>query len=551
MALKVDAADAAAQTEKVKTQEQEPKKVVVPIVKKEDKKGDLDKLPQGYAVERQTDDDDKQPVDTGKQSADDDTEKESIDTDVNPNQRILKTHTSYAHHASNQYSNSLINQIKETMIEGVEDNNSAGNKLAKAMKELENDNTSIFESIPTDGKVNVTTEVSEEISGYKYIDSENNQIKMSTNVSEGAAILAYGKEYKNNTKFKIVGGVYGSVTNDNTKISIPDDSTEFEISEDIDSEVTETNYGSSEYFNTSFKETTVDVKAFLASQYEFKNNDLATTTFSLSHEGDGDTRIDFKGRYDNKQSKMYIEVSGMNYNNAAETIDKDQTSQNTFMANIKLGYNKNSDKEEPQQVTEQQTTENQKYQFKTNTTKWVRNTHLYSSSDILDDNEIENGIVAEKSFTKTTENSKLRINTFLKSSIIMTPKPEGQAMGCKPSFTYGANLNYKTNTTKGTFDGNIQLREKRTINEANTFTLTGKAAYKTEQVSVGAEAMYINVTEPNNPVSKYLGAGLQFGWRPKKVKGLEISLAGDYVKLIQNDININGGSGQVKVSKTF
>ena len=114
------------------------------------------------------------------------------------------------------------------------------------------------------------------------------------------------------------------------------------------------------------------------------------------------------------------------------------------------------------------------------------------------------------------------------------------------NIAFGGNIDYTKSLAKGTLNATAKIRNKYTFGDGNSFTAALNTAYRNEQVSVGAEAVYIKI-----PDSNYFGVNADVTYKPKKVKWLETFITGNYVSNNDSDSNISGWSTQLGARVNF
>ena len=536
------------------------KKLTVPMVK-EEKTEDLSKLPQGYKVETNVDNNDITDDENGLLD-DKNSDEEVIDHDIDTKQRI-HTRKSIAEHTGNQYKSTIMNEVEGAIFDDISDDDDVGTDYIQALDDVKDNNTEIFNNVPE--KLHLYGNGTTEFSGYKYSDNENTDITTKTQTYEGALGLTYGKKYKNDTELKFIGYCYASSTTDNTKAKISLNSDSFTIPEDADineedyedilneenledipndkdlEETFDENNSDNNCVNFSLKDKSIDVKAFLAAQYKFKNKDTATGTVSYMNDGSGDARIDGMARYDNNKYHMYGQFNITNYINRPD--EKDQTTHKTVVTNFKVGFNQESeDIDETAESIKENNISNP--QIQECAKKWTKKIQPYIISRNIGAN-FENGFGIDQFFKRTTNNSQLSLVPFGQYSLEIEPKDE-ESLDFKHNIAFGGNINYTKYTNKGLLNFGTKLRNRYTLGEGNSFTLTADASYKTEQISVAAQTMYIKV-----PQSDYFGTSVDFTYNPRKAKWLETFVSGQYVNIKKPDSKSEGSSVQAGVRANF
>ncbi len=560
------------------------KTVTEHIVEPKKEEENIDKLPQGYSIEKspnvdnkavkKDDDDDDKVVKKNTDDNNDDYETTFGENgiEIDSEQRI-HTRKSIAQHADNQYTNAIGAQMEEAFFDDIDDGDETGTKYVKAMQDIKDDNFNFFNIIPE--KLHVYGSGTAEFSGYKTTDDENNRIKINTQAYKGNVGITYGKSYKNGGSLKVIGFGQATKTTDHIDGTISKDSKTYKIPDEIFDEIDEKELNEipdiqelnktpidntdintdglddiSELEHFNMREDDLDIKAYVGAQYKFKNGDLTTGTLSFSKDGgNGDTRFDGMARYDNKKYGIYGQFNITDYINKADSYEVDQNTHNTVVTNIKFGFNNDESEDyegedfQPyEQSTETDTDPQQLVQESVK--KWKLHTHPYVISRIVGQS-FENGLGVEQSFKGTGSNSKLNFVPAVQYSIDIVPKDE-ENLDYMHNIAFGGNIDYTKSLAKGTLNATAKIRNKYTFGDGNSFTAALNTAYRNEQVSVGAEAVYIKI-----PDSNYFGVNADVTYKPKKVKWLETFITGNYVSNNDSDSNISGWSTQLGARVNF
>ena len=556
-------------------------KIKEPIlsVKKEEK--DLDKLPQGYSIEKtfvdtdddtdtdetivDTDDDtdktsadtddDTDVVETNNDAADentdnDNTEEEVIDHNINTEDRI-HTHKSIAKHKSdNAQINSAMGTVTSAFFDDLKDDDSYGAEFINAYKSTEDKDTDFLKDIP-----NGTHYYGKVIGEFSRLtdNSEAFSVDINSKSYQGSFGMAYGKQYKGGQELKIMGHGFVNKTHDNGKVTInnlsqyiPDD-----IDEDLDDDLSKKRYMQQEEeisddSTIPYDEKTVDYKALIAAKYKFANKDDLSGSLSYFNDGSEDARADGTFRYENNKYNIYGQINGTYYFNRQNEYNQSGDTERTLVTNLKFGFMEPSEDENTnsQQNNEQQTVEdnNEVTVPEINTKKWTKYSHPYVISNIVGES-YENGLGLDQIFKKTASDSNLRVAAFGQYSFYIEPKDE-EHLQYTHNITFGGDIDYLKHFRNGTLNVNAKIRDKYMFGEGNSFTAKAKASYTTNKLDVGAEAMYIKV-----PTSSYFGASANVSYSPKN--WLTLFGSAYVINLKQTDESLNAVSAQVGVRAYF
>ena len=483
--------------------------VVVPVGKREEKKSqEADKLPQGFYVEKTTED---------TKAVESKPDNDEDETDLPPDTKVDTSKLETAPGIALSKSEPIDDAIEAASMRGLGHTLDTENKLDKAQTMIKDDQNSLIKEDFEKG-----------IHGIGVVRVEKSQYNVKTSYMDATRKLDTGRAdailtYENksgNTKL-MFSGTYTNTRRNVQAINPAQKDSELNDSQKAEQSIAENTDNLKEYGVYFAIEQKIGEKDKLDASIVHAKGGILETLKTTS----------VAGEY--ACDKYNFTLTG--------TANKTNVgTASSFKTNLSFKFNSIEDKTS-EEVNTEATKENQQEEtqkqpeVKTedkNNKKWQSKGGLIIDIDNYD-GEAEQGIGYYRDFKKKNQKTYTKFSTFAKGSMTSRKdEPDSYYATAGVEFKYKNKINEKTK-----FETTAQVVNKYAFtgnDKGNTFTGKFKSTLSNSKVNAEVEGKYVAV-----PNSKYAAISGKVSYKPsKKFKELELFARGDYTYENKKDVSM-------------